>query len=56
LSGKIEQVNGEVSNSPELLNKDPYEKGWLLVIAPDNLDELKSIMDHAKAVEWHKSL
>ncbi len=56
LSGKIEQVNGEVSNSPELLNEDPYEKGWLLVISPDNLDELKSIMDHAKAVEWHKSL
>jgi glycine cleavage system H protein len=56
LSGTIEQVNGEVSNTPELLNEDPYGKGWLLVIAPSNMDELKSNMDHAKAVDWHKSL
>ncbi|UCD97331.1 MAG: glycine cleavage system protein GcvH [Candidatus Bathyarchaeota archaeon] len=56
LSGTIEQVNGDVSSSPELLNEDPFEKGWLLVIAPSNMDELKKLMDHAKAVEWHKSL
>jgi len=56
LSGTIEQVNTEVQNSPELLNKDPYNKGWLLVITPTNLDELKNIMDNSKAVEWHKSL
>jgi glycine cleavage system H protein len=56
LSGTIEQVNTEVQNSPEFLNKDPYNKGWLLVIKPANLDELKNIMDHSKAVEWHKSL
>ena len=56
LSGTIEQVNTEVQNSPELLNKDPYNKGWLLVIAPNSMDELKNIMDNSKAVEWHKSL
>lgn len=56
LSGTIEQVNTEVQGSPELLNEDPYNKGWLLVIAPSNMDELKNIMDHAQAVEWHKTL
>jgi glycine cleavage system H protein len=56
LSGTIEQVNTEVQSSPELLNEDPYNKGWLLVIAPSNMDELKNIMDHAQAVEWHKTL
>ena len=57
LSGRIEQVNEEVSSKPELLNEDPYEKGWLLVISPTNLDEeLKKLMDFNKAVEWHKSL
>lgn len=56
LSGTIEQVNSEVQNTPELLNEDPYGKGWLLVLAPSNMDELKNIMDHAKAVEWHNSL
>ena len=56
LSGTIEQINTEVQNQPELLNEDPYNKGWLLVVAPNNMDELKSIMDHAQAVEWHKTL
>ncbi|NIR87006.1 glycine cleavage system protein H, partial [Candidatus Bathyarchaeota archaeon] len=57
LSGKIEQVNEEVSDKPELLNEDPYNKGWLLVISPTNLDaELKQLMDFNKAVEWHKEL
>ena len=56
ISGTIEQVNKEVQGRPELLNEDPYNKGWLLVIAPKNMEELKSIMDHGQAVEWHKSL
>jgi len=56
LSGTIEQINEEVQSSPETLNEDPYGKGWLLVISPSNKDELKNIMDHAKAVEWHKTL
>ncbi|MCW4055445.1 MAG: glycine cleavage system protein GcvH [Candidatus Bathyarchaeota archaeon] len=56
VSGTIEQVNTEVQSSPELVNEDPYNKGWLLVISPSNMDELKNIMDHPKAVEWHKTL
>ncbi len=57
LSGTIEQVNEEVTSKPELLNEDPYGNGWLLVVAPSNLDaELKTLMDFNASVEWHKSL
>ena len=56
ISGTVEQVNMDVQGKPELLNEDPYNKGWLLVIKPSNMDELKSLMDASKAVEWHKSL
>jgi glycine cleavage system H protein len=57
LSGTIEQVNEEVTSKPEILNEDPYGKGWLLVVTPSNLDEeLKNLMDFNAAVEWHKSL
>jgi glycine cleavage system H protein len=57
ISGMIEQVNTEVQSKPELLNEDPYVKGWLLVVKPSNLQaELANIMDFNKAVEWHKSL
>jgi len=57
LSGTIEQTNQEVTSKPELLNEDPFNKGWLLVIAPSNLNaELTALMDFNKSVEWHKSL
>jgi glycine cleavage system H protein len=57
ISGTIEQVNAEVQSKPELLNEDPYIKGWLLVIKPSNLQaELPNLMDFNKAVEWHRTL
>jgi len=57
ISGTIEEVNEELESKPELLNEDPYGKGWLLVITPTNLDaELKNIMDFNASVEWHKGL
>jgi len=56
ISGTVEQVNAEVRSQPELLNEDPYEKGWLLIVKPTNLQaELASLMDFDKAVEWHKN-
>ncbi len=57
LSGTIEEVNEEVTSRPELLNEDPYDQGWLMVISPINLKkELKELMDFDKAVEWHKKI
>ena len=57
VSGTIEEVNEEVQSKPELLNEDPYGKGWLLIIKPANLQaELANIMNFNQAVEWHKSL
>ena len=57
VGGTIEEVNAEVQSKPELLNEDPYGKGWLLVIKPSNLQgELANIMNFNQAVEWHKTL
>jgi len=57
LSGTIDQANQEVTSKPELLNEDPFGKGWLLIVAPSNLNaELAALMDFNKSVEWHKSL
>lgn len=57
LSGTIDQINQEVTSKPEMLNEDPFGKGWLLIITPSNLDaELAAIMDFNASVEWHKNL
>jgi glycine cleavage system H protein len=56
VSGTVEEVNEEAQSKPELLNEDPYVKGWLLVVKPSNLQaELPNLMDFDKAVEWHKA-
>jgi glycine cleavage system H protein len=56
VSGTVEEVNAEVQSQPEILNEDPYEKGWLLMVKPANLKaELANLMDFDKAVEWHKN-
>jgi glycine cleavage system H protein len=56
MSGSIEEANDEVQSRPELLNEDPFGKGWLLVIKPSNLQaELANLMDFTAAVEWHNS-
>jgi glycine cleavage system H protein len=57
VSGEILEVNAEVQSKPELLNEDPYEKAWLLILKPANLQaELVNLMDFNKSVEWHKTL
>ena len=56
VSGTIEEVNAEAQSQPELLNEDPYEKGWLIVVKPTNLQaDLANLMGFDKAVEWHKN-
>jgi glycine cleavage system H protein len=55
ISGTIEEVNDEVSSKPELLNEDPFNRGWLVVVKPSNLQaELPNLMDFNTAVQWHK--
>ena len=46
VSGTIEQVNGALSEKPELVNSDPYGEGWLVTLAPRNLeDDLKTLVN-----------
>ena len=57
LSGEVVEVNLEAADNPQIINEDPYGKGWLIVVSPSNLDEdLKTLMDFEESVEWHKEL
>ncbi len=54
VSGKIVKVNEELAESPEIINEDPYEKGWIAVIEMSNakeIDELLDPKDYDKYVE-----
>lgn len=36
VSGKVIEVNEALENEPELVNEDPWDKGWMLTIEPSN--------------------
>ena len=38
-------ANGELAESPELINDSPYEDGWIFIIKPDDIDEVQQLMD-----------
>ena len=38
--GEVVEVNDAMLENPGLANEDPYEAGWLVVLQPDNWDEV----------------
>lgn len=56
VSGKVEAINQELEDSPELINESPYEKGWICKINPSNLqEELKNLMKGDGVAEFIRS-
>jgi glycine cleavage system H protein len=54
ISGRVIEVNEDLSESPETINEDPYGKGWIAVIEIDDASEIDDLMDsseYAKYVE-----
>jgi glycine cleavage system H protein len=44
VGGEIIAVNTELEDSPQLVNQNPYGKGWMVVIKPGHPGELESLM------------
>jgi glycine cleavage system H protein len=45
LSGTVTMKNSELDESAELVNSDPYGKGWMIKMAADDLSEMDALMD-----------
>ena len=45
VSGTVIEVNSAAEEEPELLNTDPYDKGWIIKITLDDASELDALMD-----------
>lgn len=53
ISGEILETNAMLVENPEMINSDPYEKGWLYQIKPSNwMKETSSCLLAEKAIEW----
>jgi len=45
VGGEVLSVNKALEDSPELLNKEPYESGWIIEIKLNEPGELKNLMN-----------
>ena len=45
VSGEIVHINNSVLASPEELQNDPHGEGWLLIIRPENPNQLQELMN-----------
>jgi glycine cleavage system H protein len=52
VSGEVVEVNAELEKKPELVNQDPYGRGWMIVIKPTSAGEWDQLLT-AKQYEEH---
>ena len=54
VSGTITEVNEPLSKDPALINRSPYEQGWIAVLDVKTPAEADQLLDQAKYEEWVK--
>lgn len=54
VSGKLIEMNKSLEANPGLINKEPYDGGWIAKIEMNNLEEIKDLMDSEKYREYRK--
>lgn len=45
VSGEVVEVNSDLEANPELVNEDPYGKGWMIKIKMSDPSELEQLLD-----------
>lgn len=52
LAGTVADINTRLSDSPELLNTDPYAEGWLIRIEAQDLGEVEQLLTAAEYADY----
>ncbi len=51
VSGTVKEVNSEVEDEPEIINEDPYGKGWIAIIDMSDAGEIENLLSAAEYKE-----
>jgi glycine cleavage system H protein len=52
VSGEVAEVNVELGQKPEIVNQDPYGKGWMIVVTPADPKEWDQLLTAAQYEEF----
>ena len=47
VSGSVAEVNADLTDAPQMINEDPYGKGWIFAVEMTDAGELDGLMDAA---------
>ena len=45
IGGKILEINEDLNDNPQYINEDCYNKGWIIKLEVNNLDEMKNLLN-----------
>ncbi|NUG12590.1 glycine cleavage system protein GcvH [Acinetobacter seifertii] len=48
VSGTVVEVNTDLEDDPDFVNEDPYGKGWIYKIKPDNMVDIEKLLTNAE--------
>ena len=54
ISGEIVAINAALADEPELVNKEPYQEGWMIAIRPGDASEFDSLKNKGAYLEMLK--
>lgn len=55
VSGILVEVNEELKESPEMVNEDPYGKGWIAVVEMSDPTEIDNLMNQKEYLDFLKT-
>ena len=47
IEGEVLELNPELEDQPELVNNDPYGKGWIIKVKPANAEDVEGLLSAA---------
>jgi glycine cleavage system H protein len=56
IGGEIVSVNAALEDTPELVNTNPYDDGWMIDIKPDDPSEMDGLLTRAAYLEVLKGI
>ena len=54
ISGEVVAINEALADEPELVNKEPYQGGWMIAISPGDASEFESLKNKGAYLEMLK--
>lgn len=54
MAGEIVAVNEELEDAPEMVNQEPYEGGWMILVKPSDKDEWDDLMTKNEYLDFLK--